>query len=93
MFHSRTLNSKINGLHERALRIVYSDDESSFCELLTKDKSFSIHHENIQSLAIKIYKFSHNLPPCIMNYIFKVNQTVTYDLRKRNVLQSSKYLT
>ena len=25
MFHSRTLNNKINRLHERALRIVYSD--------------------------------------------------------------------
>ena len=30
MFHSRTLNSKINRLHERALRIVYSDYKLSF---------------------------------------------------------------
>ena len=29
MLHSRTLNNKINRLHERALRIVYSDYESS----------------------------------------------------------------
>ena len=28
MFHSRTLHNKINRLHERALRIVYSDYES-----------------------------------------------------------------
>ena len=88
MFHSRTLNNKISRLHERTLRIVYSDYKSSFCELLEKDKSFSIHHKNIQSLAIKICKFLHNLSPCIMNNIFKVNQTVPYDLRKRNVLQS-----
>ena len=40
MFHSRTLNSKMNRLHERALRIVYSSYKSSFCELLVKDKSF-----------------------------------------------------
>ena len=40
MFHSRTLNDKINRLHEGALRIVYSDYKSSFCELLEKDKSF-----------------------------------------------------
>ena len=90
MFHSKTLNNKINRLHERALRIVYSDYKSSFCELLKKGKSFSIHHKSIQSLAIEIYKFSHNLSPCIMNNIFKVNQTVPYDLRKRNVLQSRK---
>ena len=74
MFHSRTFNNKINRLHERALRIVCSYYKSSFCELLEKDKSFSIHHKNIQSLAIEIYKFLHNLSPCIMNNIFKVNQ-------------------
>ena len=42
----------------------------------------------IFSLAIEIYKFLYNLSPCIMNNKFKVNQTVLYDLRKRNVLQS-----
>ena len=35
-----------------------------------------------------LYKCLHNLSPCIMNNTFKVNQTVPYDLRKRNVLQS-----
>ena len=88
MFHLRILNNKINPFNERALRIVYSDYRSSLCELLEKDKSFSIHHKNIQNLAIKIYKFFHNLSPCIMNIIFKVNQTFPYDLRKRNLLQS-----
>ena len=78
MFHSRTLNNEINRLYESILRIVYSDHKSSFCELLEKYKSFSIHHKN----------FLHNLSPCIMNNIFKVNQTVPYDLRKRSVLQS-----
>ena len=29
MFHSRTLNSKINKLHERALRLVYNDETST----------------------------------------------------------------
>ena len=44
MFHLRTLNNKINRLHESALRIVYSEYKSSFCELPQKDKSFSILH-------------------------------------------------
>ena len=39
MFHSRRKNHKINNLHERALRIVYKDNFSSFEELLPKDKS------------------------------------------------------
>ena len=37
MFHSRTLNSKINKLHERSLRLVYNDETSSFEELLKTD--------------------------------------------------------
>ena len=88
MFQLRTLKNRINRLHERALRVVYSDYKSPFCELLEKDKSFSSHHKNTQRLAIKIYKFLHNLSPCIMINIFKVNQTIPYDLRKRSVLQS-----
>ena len=54
MFHSRTMNKKINRIHERALRLVYSDHVSSFHELLKRDQSFSVHHRNIQSLAIDI---------------------------------------
>ena len=47
MFHSKSLNSKINSLHERALRITYGDRSSSFENLLKKDSSVSIHHRNI----------------------------------------------
>ena len=36
MFHSRTLNSKINKLQERELRIVFNDNTSSFDQLLEK---------------------------------------------------------
>ena len=63
MFHSRTINNKINRLHERALRIGYSDFKSTFEGLLRKDNSFSIHERNIQSLAIEIYKFLNGLSP------------------------------
>ena len=34
MFHSRGLNNKINSIHERALRITYSDKPSLHGELL-----------------------------------------------------------
>ena len=62
MFCSRSCNNKINKLHERALRLVYDDYESSFDVLLNKNKSFSIHHQNIQKLMIEEYK-SLNKPP------------------------------
>ena len=53
MLHSRTLNNKINHIHETVLKTVYS----SFNELLDEDSSFSIHQRNVQSLAIEIYKY------------------------------------
>ena len=43
MFHSRKQNHHINRIHERALRVVYKDYNSSFDELLEKDNSCKIH--------------------------------------------------
>ena len=71
MFLSRTLNNKINRLNENALRIVYGDYESKFNELL-EDGYFSIHHGNIETLAIDIFKFLNGLSPQIMNEVFQV---------------------
>ena len=50
MLHSRKLNERINHIHERVLRIVYKDFNSSFQELLIKDNSSNIHHRKLQNL-------------------------------------------
>ena len=81
MLHSRSMNNKINRLHERSLRILYSDQSSTFEELLERDKTFSIHHKNIQSLAIEIYKFVNGLSPEIMNSVFNLKENNRYSLR------------
>ena len=39
MFHSRRINNRIDHIHERALKIIYQDYNSSFKELLRKDKT------------------------------------------------------
>ena len=85
MFHSRTMNNKINRIHERALRLVYSDHVSSFDELLKKDRSFSIHHRNIQGLAIELYKFFHGLSPSntknyYLKYYLHLDTSIPYNL-------------
>ena len=70
MCHNRTLNSGINELHYRALRLIYNEEPLSFSELLKKDGSVTIHHRNIQKLAIEVYKTKHGLSPKTMKEIF-----------------------
>ena len=75
------INNKINRRHERCLRIVYNDKQSSFNELLEIDGSVSIHMRNIQTLATEMYKLFNNLSPPIMNRVFRLNNDSCYNLR------------
>ena len=49
---------------------MYNDDNLSFDELLRKDNSVTIHHRNIQYLAVELYKAKNNLSPEIMKEVF-----------------------
>ena len=81
MLYSRTMNDKINRLCERLLRIVYADQSSTCEEFLERDKIFSIHHKNIQCLAIKDYKFVNGLSPKIISSVFHLKENNRYSLR------------
>ena len=83
MFHNRTLNNKINKLHERALRIVYKNNELTFQEMLEKDNSVMIHHKNLQKLASEMYKIKNKISPIPMQELF-TEKTHQYDLRDEN---------
>ena len=86
--HSRTLNNKINRLHERALRIVYKNNNLNFQELLEKDGSLTIHHKNSQRLAIEMYKIENHLSPLPMQQLFTEKKR-KYDLRNKRSWESS----
>ena len=79
--HCRTLNNKINSIHERTLRITYNNRKSFFEELLRKDNTVSIHDRNLQLWATEIFKIKNNMAPEILNEIFQ-NGTSSYNLRK-----------
>ena len=81
MFHSRDLNNKINSIHERALRITYQGNTSTFQELLNKDNYVSIHHRNLQVLATEMFKSYRGLSPKILRETF-VSKTSSYNLRR-----------
>ena len=70
MFCSCSMNRKINHIHERALRIVYRDYESSFEDLLKKDKSLTFHQRNIHHVATEMFKVKNDLSPPFIKDIF-----------------------
>ena len=92
MFHNRTLNNKINRLHERALRLVYTDEKLSFHQLLEMDNSVSIHHRNLQRLAIEMYKIKNKLSPLPMQDLF-VDNANPYDLREKRCWETTNIRT
>ena len=85
MLHSRTLNNRINKIHERALRMTYKDNQSTLKELLEKDHSVTGHHKNLQVLI------KNNLVPDITNDVFELKQLIyilrseSTHFRRRNV--------
>ena len=82
MFCSRSLNNRINHLHERALTIVYNDHSSTFEDLLKKDNSVSVHYRNICLLATELYKAKNNLSSQIMLELFQ-RREVNYNIRSQ----------
>ena len=52
--NSRTVNNNIYCLHKRCHRLIYSNKQSSFDDLFKKNNSVSIHHRNLQTLAMEV---------------------------------------
>ena len=75
MFCTRKMNMRINHIQERALRLVYDDYITPFNDLLVKDKSVTIHHRNIQRVAVEMFKVKNDLCPEI-GQIFKKSESI-----------------
>ena len=86
MFHSKKINNRINSIHERALRVVYRDYNAGFSELLSKDKSVTIHQRNLQLLATEIFKTKNELNPKLIGEIFTF-KNVDYNLQNNTSLK------
>ena len=70
------MNNRINSLHERALKV----------ELLSKDKSVTIHQRSLQLPATEIFKTKNELNPKIMEEIF-TSKNADYNLRSNTSLK------
>ena len=71
MFHGRTLNNRINNIHEGALRLTYKENQSSFKEPLEKDHSVTVL---VQVLVTENFKVKNDLAPDIMRDVFELKE-------------------
>ena len=54
---------------------------TNFEKQLVRDNSVSIHHNNVDTLAIEMYKVTNDMSPEIINDIFKLRENTHYNLR------------
>ena len=87
MFHSRTMNNRINTLQEKALRPIHTNKPNlSFDDLLEEDKSLKIRQKSLQILATEIYKVKDDLGPKIVADNFHFVEK-PYNLRNNSIIQ------
>ena len=91
MCHSRKINTKINKLHYRALRMIYLDEISTFEELLKKDGSVTIHHRNLQFLVTEMFKVIHGLSPPFMSELFGYENERIRDTRSNTMFDGNPW--
>ena len=92
MFSSKGCYKRINKIHERSLRLILSDYESSFDISLSTLNEKTIHQSCINVLPTKVYKYLNGCSPDLMNEVFYFRP----NLRNFNVVASdnprNKYL-
>ena len=70
----------INKIHGTTLRIVLSNHISDFETMLCNINDITIHHRNIQTLMIELFKIKHDLAHSIMDSVLN-NITICYNYR------------
>ena len=80
MFCGKKGANLLNRTHKRALRAVINDFSLSFDNLLQISNSNSIHHNNLCTLSIEVYKSINCLNPEFMWEIFSYKEDL-HELR------------
>ena len=82
----------INKIRERALRIVLNDNISDFDTMLQNMNDITIHHRNIQTLMIELFKINYDLGPPIMDSMLN-RRTICCNFRNLQEFQSERKRT
>ena len=76
IFTFKVLRKKINRIHEKSLRLVLNDHQSTLDEMLDTLTEKAIHQECIDSLPTEVYKFLDGYSPDVMNDVSHLRQNI-----------------
>ena len=71
--------------------MVYRDNTYTFEDLLKRDAPVTIHHRNLQCLAIEVFKVDRGLAPVFMNEIFPKNKNAGTDNISSNTRSNASF--
>ena len=70
--------------------MIYNNQISSFQELLEKDNSFTVHHFNIQSLAIEMFKVTNKIAATITDDLFTTYHSYNFRSKSKFLVPSMR---
>ena len=85
MFSSRRSNNLINKVHERSLRLITNNENSSFETLLQNINDITVHQRNLQILMTEFYKIIKGEAPAIMKNLFIFRENI-YNIRNFQII-------
>ena len=89
MFCSRQTNNVINKIFERVSRIILNDHISDFETILRNMNDITIHHRNIQTLMVHLFKIKDDLAPPIVDSVLN-RRTICYNQKFARVSVGKK---
>ena len=92
MFCGKKNTSKLEKLQERALRLVFCDQISSYDDLLKRGNFLSLKAYRIKCLAVEVFKCVHGFNPTYLNRLF-TEPLANYNLRDRRRLNQPRFHT
>ena len=76
MFSSRQSNNLINKVHERSLRLITNNQNSSFETLFQNNKDITFHQKNLQILMTEVYDIVKGKALAIMKNLFIFEENI-----------------
>ena len=86
MFCGKTTNDEGNRVHKRTLRMLLTDYDSSFEELLRMSEEGTIHEKKLQKIMLEVYKRVTPGNPSLLWEFFN-KKVLPYTFRINNLLR------